>query len=351
VSSEAAMVWLVLQFIVCAGIIATAGVFLVKFGDVIAERLELGRLWAGAILIATATSLPELFTGASSILIFDLPDLAVSTIFGSCVFNLLLLVMLDFLLGKRSFFDGVNPSYIVEAAFVLLLTLIEALGFVFSAEMTGFPWIWPGSLVVFVVYIFAVHVTLREGRYPPYVQDIETCAAMDARAEPKGEKADSMRALSLRKAVPGYFISAALVIAAALWLPGVAEQIADRAGIGTTVLGGIAVALTTSLPEIATTLAAFRIGAVDMAFSNVIGSNMFNILILAIEDMMYLKGPITSLSSPVNLVTALVAIGMTGVAIIALAVRKQRKFLRLSIASWVLIAGFILNSVAISAQS
>jgi cation:H+ antiporter len=336
------MIWLWAQFVACAGLIVGAGVFLVKFGDAIAERTGLGRLWAGAILVATATSLPELFTGIGSVLIFDVPDLAVGTLLGSCVINLLILVALDVLAGPRSFFDGVNPAYIVEAAFALVLTAIVALGLYLSEALRGFPWIWPGSLIIPVVYVFAVRVTMREGRYPPFVQDLEIYRGTTApAARPK-------HLPTLRRAMLGYGVSAAAVIAASLWLPGVAEGIAEGTGVGTTVVGGILVALTTSLPEIVTTMAAFRIGAADMAFSNVIGSNLFNILALALDDLLYVRGPITSSASPAQLATAIIAIGMTGSVIVALAVRKQRKFLRLSWASIVLIGGFVLNVVAVS---
>lgn len=336
------MIWLWAQFLACAGFIVGAGVFLVKFGDAIAERTGLGQLWAGAILVATATSLPELFTGIGSVLIFDVPDLAVGTLLGSCVINLLILVVLDMLAGPRSFFDGVNPAYIVEAAFALVLTVIVALGLFLADELRGFPWIWPGSLLVPVVYVFAVRVTMREGRYPPFVQDLDTYRDTPTPAD--GPK----RIPSLRHALVGYGVSAAIVIAASLWLPGVAEGIAEGTGLGTTVIGGILVALTTSLPEIVTTVAAFRIGAADMAFSNVIGSNLFNILVLALDDLLYVRGPITSSASGAQLATALIAIGMTGSVIIALAVRRQRKFLRLSWASLVLVGGFILNILAVS---
>jgi cation:H+ antiporter len=343
------MIWLWVQFMLCVGVIVGAGIYLVKFGDVIAERTRLGRLWAGAILVATATSLPELFTGVSSVLIFDVPDIAVGTLLGSCVFNLLLLVMLDFMSGKHSFFDGVNPAYIVEAAFALVLTSIVALGLYFSVEFRNFPWVWPGSILIPFIYIFAVRITIREGRYPPYTQDLfEAPKPKSEQVEIKPQRKKKRKPISLGQAIAGYAISGILVIGASLWLPGVAERIADRIPwLGTTVIGGILIALTTSLPEIVTTLAAFRIGAADMAFSNVVGSNMFNILILGIDDMLYFKGPITSHVSSINLATAVIVIGMTGVAIAALAVRKQRKFLRLSWASWVLVAGFILNVILV----
>jgi cation:H+ antiporter len=78
---------------------------------------------------------------------------------------------------------------------------------------------------------------------------------------------------------------------------------------------------------------------------------MFNILILAIDDMLYFKGPITSYVSSVNLATAQIVMGMTGVAIAALAMRRQRKLLRLSWASFVLVAGFVFNVIVIFLSS
>lgn len=343
------MIWLWVQFLVCVGVIVGAGTFLVRFGDAIADKSGLGRLWAGAILVATATSLPELFTGVSSVLIFDVPDLTVGTLLGSCVFNLLLLVMLDFLSGKHSFFDGVNPAYIVEAGFALVLTVVVGLGLFFASQFQSFPWIWPGSLIIPVIYIVAVRTTMREGRYPPYTQDLfeeEPETTSEGRTEKRKKK---RKPIALSTAIVGYVVSAILVIGASLWLPGVAEGIADRVPwLGTSVIGGILVALTTSLPEIVTTLAAFRIGAADMAFSNVVGSNMFNILILAVDDMLYFKGPITSHVSGPHLATAIIVMGMTGVAIVALAVRRQRKFLRLSATSWILVAGFVLNTLLLT---
>lgn len=344
------MIWLWVQFLICVGVIVGAGTFLVRFGDTIADKSGLGRLWAGAILIATATSLPELFTGVSSVLIFNVPDLAVGTLLGSCVFNLLLLVLLDFVSKKHSFFDGVNPAYIVEAAFALVLVSVVALGLFLAPELANFPWIWPGSLLIPVIYVFALRITMREGRLLPY--DAQTYEIGPEESDESRPPVKSKRKkITLTTAIVGYSISAALVIGASVWLPGVSEKIADRTGIGTTVIGGILVALTTSMPEIVTTLAAFRIGAADMAFSNVVGSNMFNILILAIDDMLYFKGPITSHVSSVHLATAVIVMGMTGVAIAALAVRKQRKVLRLSWASWILIAGFVLNVILVTILS
>src|SRR4030067_334605 len=82
-------------FVACSAVIVFTGVKLSRYGDVIAEKSGLGRTWVGIALMASITSLPELVNGASATAIFRLPDLAAGDIFGSCLFNLLILSFLD----------------------------------------------------------------------------------------------------------------------------------------------------------------------------------------------------------------------------------------------------------------
>jgi len=87
------MIWL--QFLVCTAAIVFAGAKLSEYGDVIAEKTGLGRTWIGVVLMASVTSLPELMTGVSSVAIFDLPNIAAGDALGSCMFNLLIIALLD----------------------------------------------------------------------------------------------------------------------------------------------------------------------------------------------------------------------------------------------------------------
>jgi cation:H+ antiporter len=79
------MVWL--QFLACTAVIVFAGTRLTEYSDVIAEKTGLGRTWIGVVLMASVTSLPELMTGISSVVIFDLPNIAAGDVLGSCMFN------------------------------------------------------------------------------------------------------------------------------------------------------------------------------------------------------------------------------------------------------------------------
>ena len=86
-------IWL--QFAGCLAVILVAGTFLSRYGDAIAIKSGLGRTWIGLILLATVTSLPELFSGISAVTLAKAPNIAVGSLMGSNVFNLVLLFILD----------------------------------------------------------------------------------------------------------------------------------------------------------------------------------------------------------------------------------------------------------------
>jgi len=89
------MIWI--KFAICALLILFAGKRLARYADVIAEKTGLGGLWIGLILVAVATSLPELFTGIGSIVFVDAPDLTIGNLFGANSYNLLNIGFLDLL--------------------------------------------------------------------------------------------------------------------------------------------------------------------------------------------------------------------------------------------------------------
>jgi cation:H+ antiporter len=86
------MVWVI--FVLSAATIVAAGTKLAHYGDKIAELTGLGRLWIGAVLIAGATSLPEVLTDVSAALMNE-PDLAIGDLFGSNMANMLILGLID----------------------------------------------------------------------------------------------------------------------------------------------------------------------------------------------------------------------------------------------------------------
>ena len=101
-----------------------------------------------------------------------------------------------------------------------------------------------------------------------------------------------------------------------------AKGIADQTGLSETLVGGLFTALATSTPELVTTIVAIRIGAVTLAVSNILGTNCFNLLVIAAADVGYTNGSIYHDMAPVQMTWGLVSILMTAILLLGL-VRRQ----------------------------
>jgi cation:H+ antiporter len=137
---------------------------------------------------------------------------------------------------------------------------------------------------------------------------------------------------ALRRAVVRYAAAAVVVVGAAVALPFLAVRIAQSLGWTPGFVGTSLVAMTTSLPELTVTLAAWRLKAVDLAIGNLIGSNLFNLAILAIDDIAYLPGPLLSQVASAHAFSAFAAIGMSAAVVAALMAPPRARLL--NVASW-----------------
>ncbi len=119
------MIWL--KFLVCLTIIVFFGRKLAIYGDVIAENTRLGGLWVGLILLALVTSLPELFTGISAVVLVGAPDLTVGNLFGANAFNLFNLALLDIAFARGLLYGNISKNHVVTAWYSLILVSLVAL--------------------------------------------------------------------------------------------------------------------------------------------------------------------------------------------------------------------------------
>jgi len=301
-----------LGFFVCALLIFFAGRKLSFYGDLIAVRTGLGKAWIGLILMASVTSLPELMVGISSSAIVQSADLAVGDVLGSCAFNLGILAMMDAFVPKnKTLFGLASQSHVLSAALGILLISLAGAGLFLPNEWTIIPGIGMISVVAIVVYLFSIRLIYT------FEQMKGTTPAAEHQLEQSGP--------SLRTAVLYYSLFALLIIGAALFLPQFAEHIAEDTGLGKTFVGTLLLAASTSMPEIAVSLAAVRMGSIDLAIGNLLGSNIFNIFILALDDIFYTKGPILKHASDNHLLSVLSVIVMTAIAVIGLMFHSERK--------------------------
>jgi cation:H+ antiporter len=324
-----------LQFAAITTVIVFAGFNLSKYGDVIAEKTGMGRTWVGIILMASVTSLPELITGVSSVAIFDLPNIAIGDVLGSCMFNLLIIALLDMLSGPTPITAKAHQGQVLAAGFGILLLGIAAIGVIAGPRLPAIGWVGLYSLAFLLVYLLAMRMVFlfEKRRIAQLIRETAEAAKYDK--------------ITLRQALLYYAGNALLVIAAATYLPHLADQIAVATGLGRTFVGTIFVALSTSLPEVVVSIAAVRMDATDLVFGNLLGSNLFNLAILALDDVLYVKGPILANASPAHLVTANAAMAMTAIAVIGLTYRVSKKRLLFAWDSWALLAVYLFAVIVV----
>ncbi len=301
-------------FILCAAIIFFAGKKLSFYGDLLAEKTGMGKAWIGLILMASVTSLPELMVGISSATIVQSADLAVGDILGSCAFNLGILAFMDaFLPRHHTLLGTASPNHILAAALGIILISMVGVAIFLPEDIVLSSWIGVTSLSFIIIYLISIRLI--------YMNE-KNSAKVFAGTEVKNHTNPE---ISLKTIISKYVLFALIIIAAALTLPYFADKIAEDTGLGKSFVGTFFLAVSTSLPEIAVSIAAVRMGSLDLAVGNLLGSNLFNILILAIDDIFYTKGHILKDASPNNIISVFSAILMTAVAIIGLSYRTKGK--------------------------
>lgn len=302
-----------LEFLACAAVIFYCATLLSKYGDVIAEKTGLGRAWIGLVLMATITSLPELINGISSVTMANVPDIALGDIMGSLISNIAIIAVLDLFYRKNyPIFSLSGGGHAISASYGIIL-----IGIVSGSILVGKAMPSLGGIGLYTPLIAAVYLIGIRSVY--YYEKKNFVAAPERYSD-----------ITLKQAIQKFSLNAAVIVIAATLLPFIADRLAGETGLGRSFVGTFFVGITTSIPEIAVSVGALRLGAIDMLVGNIFGSNMFDILIVAVDDIFYTKGPLLNDVSINHAITGFAAIIMTAVSIAAIARgTKRRTFLRL----------------------
>ena len=290
--TEALIGWLVL-FGAMSALIVAAGVLLAKSGDRIADKTGLGGLLIGMVLVAAATSLPEIAVAVSAV-VEGSPDLAIGNLLGSNMANMALLAVVD-LAYRGGVWHRVGSGHARTAAVAIGLTSIAVLAILKPFEL-AIGWVGIESIVIFVGFISLIAWTRRSST--PAAPKGELSPVEDAHATGAPPKAGSMLR-HLRPELLRFGLAALVILLSAPVLVVAANGIAAESGLGESFVGASFLAFSTSLPELSTAVAAVRIGAFDLAVGSLLGSNAFNMAIILLVDLVYFDGPILAAVDPI----------------------------------------------------
>jgi cation:H+ antiporter len=319
-------------FLAAGIVLVVAGSVLARAADEIAAATGLGRAWVGAILLASATSLPELTTDVAAVRL-GAPDLAAGDLFGSSMANMLILALLDLLPPRRRVLQAAAFENALVASHAIALNALAA-ALLLAAPAFTVLGASPGAWALAAVYAAGVRALYRDAAQRAVTRD----------------RAENVPRARLRAAAARFAIATIVVFVVAPAFARSAEQLAVVTGLGTTFVGTLLLGLATSMPELVSSLAALRLGAFDLAVGNLFGSNAFNMAIFLGLDLAMPGSSIFAAIDPSHALSGLFAVALMSLGLAAIVYRAERRFAMIEPGSAAMLLVYLLAVVTLYAE-
>lgn len=317
-------------FIAAAASVWWAGTRVTRYADAIAEMTGLGEALIGLLLLAGITSLPEIavsVTAAAS----GVAGLAVSNILGGVALQVVIIAIGDALLrGHAMTFKVASPVILLQAVFCsLLLCIVAAAVLVGDVAVIGVG-LW--STAIFLAGIFMLWLISRYKSSQTWRPDPEP---QHEKGEQEG-KPETLRRAALLTGGAG-----AIILVAGFLLAKTGEAVAGQTGISENFVGATLVGVATSLPEISTVVAAVRLKRYMMAFSDIFGTNVFDVMLIFLIDLVYPGSAVINEQGSFAAFGAILGTVVTLIYVAGLIERRNKTWMRLGIDSWAVVVIYL----------
>lgn len=304
-----------LCFAAAAVVIAFAGIQMAQVADRLADRTGLGEALFGGVLLGGSTSLPGIIasiTAASQ----GHAELAFSNAIGGIAAQTFFLAIADFVYRRANLEHAAASLTNLTQAGLLITLLVLPFAAYSLPEITAFG-IHPATPVMFAAYLFGVRLAAQTHTAPMWGPKKTSETRVDVPEEPAGGMHTLLHLFAR------FMVLAAVLVATGYVTATSGVAIAAGTGLSQTVVGAYFTAIITSIPELVTTIAAVRRGALTLAVGGIIGGNMFDTLFIASSDVAYREGSLYhAVSGQPYFLTAL-SILMTGVLLLGM-LRRER---------------------------
>ncbi|RXJ04027.1 sodium:calcium antiporter [Anaerobacillus alkaliphilus] len=316
-------------FLLVAAITVFAATKLSTYADVISAKTAVGGMLIGSMLLAGATSLPEITTSYTAVMLNN-PDLAVGSLLGSNLFNLVILAFLDLYFRKDQVFERVwtQHRYTIGIGITLMFLILFSLRLDVMFIVLG---IGLDTFVILGGYIIGMIIMSR------LKQTSKTDDTEPEREEPLPE-------LTARTAMIRFGVTALIILITGSILTIAGDRIAVITGLGASFVGSFLIAASTSLPEAVACFVACKLRNFNLAIGSILGSNLFNILILCGTDIFYRQGPLLVHVEPVHELTTSLVICLYFITFYLLVRVKPKTSFNYSIPSLLIIFSYFITS-------
>lgn len=319
---------------VAAGCVWVAGTRIAEHADTIAARTGIGGAVIGLLLLGGVTSLPEIAVTVTAAWIGN-AQLAVNNLFGSIALQVAILAIVDAAIGRQALTSVVpDATVLMQGTLNILLLSIAAAGIVTAdvAVLGIGVWSW-SCAVAYVAGIVMLSRSAGRVAWRPMPSRTAPADADRPEAKPPASRRDGEKAIALSSILARTTGLAAVILVAGVVVSQTSDAIARQTGLGSSFVGFVLVAATTSLPELSSTLSAARLGNYAMALSNILGTNLLNVGLLFLVDAVAAGGPVLDRVGSFAAFGALLGIVVTSLIVLGLLERRDRTVLRMGVDS------------------
>ncbi|MBZ2209760.1 sodium:calcium antiporter [Massilia soli] len=318
-----------LVFACAAGAVWLAGTRVVDYADQLARATGIGGGMIGLVLLGGITSLPEIAVGVSAAW-SGLPALAVNNLVGGIAMQKAILAATDGFIGRQALtVIAASPSLLLQCGFSIFMLVIVAMAIVAGDSPLGPVGWWAWALpLAYIVSVWVISASRATPAWQPRAVPGDAGAADSEQPEASGASGVALRSVALGIAVAG-----AGIFVAGFVLSATADALAEQTGLGANFVGAALLALATSLPELSTVIAAMRLRRYEMAIGDIMGTSMFNLLLIFLVDAIYSGPPVLGQAGTFSLFAVLLCILMSTIYLVGLVERNNRTIARFGIDS------------------
>lgn len=322
-----------LAFAAAAAVVWFAGTKLSGYVDEFADRTSMGKAFAGALLLGTATSLPELATTLTASY-SGAAKMAGTNLLGGVVMQVAVLAAVDafVLRGKALTLFSPQSSLLMMGVMLVLLSALASAavsaGEIFSIMGVGF---WP--LLLAGSYVASLWVIYRYEGNPRWEPRGDVAEPPESAKDLKDIYEKRFESVSTGRIVALFLFASLGVLAGGFVVAKTGEALAAQTGIGQNFVGATLVAFATSLPEVSTTYSAVRFGAYSMAAANILGTNSIELALFLPAEVVYRGGPIFDALDPSAAFLSALGIMVTAIYMWGILERRDRTILGMGVDS------------------
>jgi len=337
VISDLPLVAAVLLFATAALVILGAGMRLTAIADQLAVRTGMGGALFGGVFLGGTTSLPGIVTTITAAADGH-AELAIANALGGITAQTAFLGLADFAYRRANLEHAAASAANLTQGVMLGVLLVTPLAAVAMPEATLFG-IHPASVGLPVIYVLGLRL-ISQAELRPMWRPEMTTETQRARIAPEQREGTPLSRLWFL-----LLLLAVVVGTAGFGLTRAAEALMARTGLSESAMGGIFTAVSTSLPELVTVMAAVRRGALALAVGDILGGNCFDILMLAMADVAYEGAAIYTAWSNQHTFLVAVTLFMTNILLLGLLRRERHGVANIGFESAIILVVYALSAI------